>query len=288
MEPLPECPKDAETVNFCPIQVKLEEENNRFIPKPLEKEDTEILSVMWDRAPLRVGDCLYLEPGVIKRMIKTKRREVVADLDENKDPREFPEYYRKKGNIKGSNNDTPDPFDVVVIKQFRSELGEIKMRVQIFYRPENTHKGHTFAESAYLNELYYSEEKATISFDNVMGRCYVKFIDMNVENKQIEIWSEEGPDRFFFREWYNAEDREFEEPPLSAQRIGQAGKGGKGGKAKGKGKSSAKAEEADSDPPKEDPQPRYAGVRKPLRCLDIFSGCGGLSHGLHESGIAEV
>ena len=89
---------------------------------------------MWDKAPLRVGDCLYLEPGTVKRIIKTKRREVVAELDEDKDPVEFPEYYRKKGTIKGSNNDTPDPFDIVLIKQFKTDLGEIKMKVQIFYR----------------------------------------------------------------------------------------------------------------------------------------------------------
>ena len=280
--------KSDDAINYCPIAAKLEEENNRLVPKPLEKDDTEILSVMWDRTPIKVGDCLYLEPGIIRRKINTRRKEVVAELDENKDPVEFPEYYRKKGTIKGCNNDTPDPFDIVIIQHFINEFGEIKMRVRIFYRPENTHKGYTFAESKYLNELYYSEEEATISFDNVMGRCFVKYIDSNVDNKQIEVWTEEGPDRFFFREWYNWEDKEFDEPSLQARRIGQVGKGGKGGKAKGKGKSSAKTEESvDSEQPKEEAQPRYAPVSKPLRCLDIFSGCGGLSQGLHESGIAE-
>ena len=68
----------------------------------MEKEDTEILSVMWDRAPLRVGDCLYLEPGVIKRMIKTKRREVVADLDENKDPGSFRSTTGRKATSRGA------------------------------------------------------------------------------------------------------------------------------------------------------------------------------------------
>ena len=155
---------------------------------------------MWEKAPLKVGDCLYLEPDKIKRIIKTKRKEQVAELDKNYDPVKFPEYYRKKGTIKGSNNDTPDPFDIVRIKQFKNDLGEIKMKVQIFYRPENTHKGYTFAENKYLNELYYSEEKAFINFDNVMGRCFVKFNDMKVDNKQIEVWTEVGPDRFFFQE----------------------------------------------------------------------------------------
>ena len=112
---------------------------------------------MWEKAPLKVGDCLYLEPGTIKRIIKTKRKEQVAELDKNYDPVKFPEYYRKKGTIKGSNNDTPDPFDIVLVKEFKNDLGEMKMWVQIFYRPENTHKGYKFAESKYLNELYYSD-----------------------------------------------------------------------------------------------------------------------------------
>lgn len=27
---------------------------------------------------------------------------------------------------------------------------------------------------------------------------------------------------------------------------------------------------------------------QPLRCLDIFAGCGGLSEGLHQSGVVET
>ena len=148
---------------------------------------------MWEKAPLKVGDCLYLDPGTIKRRGESRLPSFTRTTH---DPVKFPEYYRKKGTIKGSNNDTPDPFDIVRIKQFKNDLGEIKMKVQIFYRPENTHKGYTFAEYKYLNELYYSEEKAF----NVMGRCFVKFNDMKVDNKQIEVWTEVGPDRFFFQE----------------------------------------------------------------------------------------
>ena len=42
VEPLPKCPKEAEAINFCQISDKLNKENNRFIPRPLEKEDTVI------------------------------------------------------------------------------------------------------------------------------------------------------------------------------------------------------------------------------------------------------
>ena len=73
-----------------------------------------------------------------------------------------------------------------------------------------------------------------------------------------------------------------DEPPSSAQRIGHKGKGGKG--KGGKGKSSAPKDE-DSDV-KDDSTPSFPPVDMKLRCLDIFSGCGGLSQGLHEVGVA--
>jgi len=102
----------------------------------------------------------------------------------------------------------------------------------------------------------------------------------------IEVWAEEGPDRWFFREMYNPHDKMNDEPPLSAQRIGQKGKGGK---AKGKGKSSApKTDENEAETKDADLHfPKYPFVGERLNCLDIFSGCGGLSQGLHESGVAD-
>ena len=83
------------------------------------------------------------------------------------------------------------------------------------------------------------------------------------------------------------DDQQFEEPPPSAQRIGQQGKGGKG-----KGKSSAPKKEEQDEEPKEKISvgavgADYPPVTKRLACLDIFSGCGGLSHGLHMAGVAD-
>ena len=53
----------------------------------------------------------------------------------------------------------------------------------------------------------------------------------------------------------------------------------------GKGKKSSAKEENLSTEKKEDGAlPKV----KPLQSLDIFAGCGGLSHGLHQSGVAET
>ena len=202
---------------------------------------------------------MYLSPNSVPLKIKKNRDVKETSIKKNVDEDLYPEYYRKRSHVKGNNNTTPDPFHVVMIKKIFKDCGEVKLRVQIFYRPEDTHKGSSAADNAYYNELYWTEEEATVAFSNVQGRCFVKFMDINVASKQCEVWTEEGPSRWFFREWYNLDTKDTEEPPLSAQRIGHKGKGGKD----------------------------YPPVTRPLKCLDIFSGCGGLSQGLHESGVAE-
>jgi len=279
------CPEGEESSAYCGMCTRKTEESKRWKPVLGEKtDDGDYSSLTWDRAPMKPGDSVYLEPGTAKLRIKAKSRDQVTgtgkdDVDENM----YPEYYRKRDYVKGNNNETPDPFQVCTVKKILKEQGEVKLCVQMYYRPENTHKGAKAAETAYYNQLYWSEEETVVPFSSVTGRCWVKYADLAVTDQVLELWTEEGPDRWFFREMYNSEEKSFEEPPPSAQRIGQKGKGGKG--KGGKGKSSApKTEESDSKDP--DSSPSFPPVPSKLRCLDIFSGCGGLSHGLHEAGVA--
>ena len=165
-----------------------------------------------------------MQAGTAKLKIKTKSREQVTGTEKDDvDETVYPEYYRKRDYVKGNNNDTADPFQVVTIKEILRENGEVKLRVQMFYRPENTHKGAKAGESAYYNQLYWSEER-TVAFSAVTGRCYVKFADLAVTDQMLEVWTEEGPNRWFFREWYNAEENSYEESLSS----GQKGMGGMG------------------------------------------------------------
>ena len=75
--------------------------------------------------------------------------------------------------------------------------------------------------------------------------------------EQIEQWPEEGPDRFY-RKIYQAARRQIEECEAGqSTRLRQL----------------------------KESYPRYPSVKTKLRCLDIFSGCGGLSLGLHQAGV---
>lgn len=49
------------------------------------------------------------------------------------------------------------------------------------------------------------------------------------------------------------------------------------GKGKGKSKSEIKYCET---------APNWGNIDRPLKCMDVFAGCGGLSEGLHQAGIA--
>jgi DNA (cytosine-5)-methyltransferase 1 len=75
-------------------------------------------------------------------------------------------------------------------------------------------------------------------------------------------WSDEGDDRFFISEAYNSDLMKFS--PLESEVVDVL-------------RSVLSSHPAASL----DPVP-------PLACLDIFAGCGGLSRGLHESGVTQL
>eukprot|EP00112_Aurelia_sp_Birch-Aquarium-sp1_P017776 Seg416.8 transcript_id=Seg416.8/GoldUCD/mRNA.D3Y31 product="DNA methyltransferase 1" protein_id=Seg416.8/GoldUCD/D3Y31 len=96
---------------------------------------------------------------------------------------------------------------------------------------------------------FFSTIEVTIEFKHVHGKCAV----ICGEDVPAEELQKEVADRFYYLEAYNANTREFEDLPSSAHNIVSKGK----------------------------------EIRK-LRSLDVFAGCGGLSQGFHQSGIAET
>lgn len=93
-----------------------------------------------------------------------------------------------------------------------------------------------------------------------MGRAYMAAQEGGAAGRLTD-WTDQGEDRFFVSEAYSAEGRAF--APLSPAAVA-----------------------AVSESLRRRPAPELATVT-PLRCLDIFAGCGGLSQGLHQSGATE-
>lgn len=221
----------------------------------------------------------------------------VKDVDEER----YPEHYRiTSDKIKGSNDNTSEPFRVARIIAIKingkkasvtaagsasdDESPQLVLKpesviavLQKYYRPENTHRGRQAAYQSRLNTLYWSEEEVSVAFSEIVGKCHVVYGD-NLTCSEDEFFLQ-GPYRFSFTQAYDPVKKMLEDPPSEALRIGAAGKGGKG-----KGKGSSKCV---NDTAKDGSFQQYPDVSRRLRTLDVFSGCGGLSEGFHQAGVAE-
>lgn len=106
----------------------------------------------------------------------------------------------------------------------------------------------------------------------MVGKCYLAYSE--ILDIPVAKWSLLGPDRFYFTETYNSQTREFLPVESPANLIGRQKKSSK------KSKSSV-AKKIDN--PK-----LWLSLENPLKTLDCFAGCGGLSEGLHQSGLSET
>jgi len=280
----------AVDVIFCPCCQRKDEELKALAPivkDSLQEADDKLTysSVVYKREEYKSGDFIYCFPEAFSFKAQPRPREKFKRR-ENVDEEVYTEYYRKSNDfIKGSNVDAPEPFRIGQIlsifkkkNAFGQDSGEIFVRIRKFYRPENTHKGFQATTHSDLNLLYWSFEEATIDFKFVHGKCSV----ICGEDVSIDELQKEVPDKFYFLEAYNGETKQFEDIPNIARSSFSKGKGK--GKGKGKAKLFSNGEEAVKNV---NDNPLGCQIKK-LRSLDVFAGCGGLTQGFHQSGIADT
>ncbi|XP_045468881.1 DNA (cytosine-5)-methyltransferase 1-like isoform X2 [Harmonia axyridis] len=250
----------------------------RLARKKCASVDYDGKEIKWMNETFTIGTCVFLKPEAYKFIIGFQRQNSNEVEPTKVDADLYPEYYRKVAeNVKGSNSDTPDTFVIARIEEIKyKEKEDTKLKVRIFYRPQHV-KGsiHSIYEKD-LNLVYWSEKVINTSFGNVIGICYV-FYGENLKDRRQ--WIGEGPYRFYFEESYDPDTQTMDDVPCIATKLGLQGKG-KGKMGKGK---SFKAEVDSFVLP-----PEWPKVAVPLKAMDIFAGCGGLSEGLHQSGICET
>ncbi|XP_076648177.1 DNA methyltransferase 1a isoform X2 [Halictus rubicundus] len=290
--PNPECRRKENIHRFCPACVRvttLEQCNTPKVCERIEeKSSREVIYgvVKYKGEEYRVGTAVFLKPGTFKFKHKIMYEDVKIKK-ENVDEDTYPEFYRKSSDYnKGSNYDTPDPFCIGYINMIYATTNDvivspsdINIKVNKLYRPENTHKDSISVEQADINMVYWSDEVCTVKFTDVVDQCYLAYSE-NL-NQPTNEWSASGPNRFYFNEVYNVQEKTFDDPPYHAISIGKTGKGKGNLKLKGK-----KTEEYQKKTFVNKPIDYKAVINK-LRTLDVFAGCGGLSEGLHQAGIAE-
>ena len=216
-----------------------------------------------------IGDAVYfnaksssslggINPKVFKKDDDSKDEEI--DLS---DETKYPEAYRKTDYVKGSNDATVSPFDIGIITEVFSPVGSfsnqnLRIKVRLLYRPHQLAclTGQQQFDKDF-NLLYWSEDFKTVEAVNVRGKCFVlprKSIDQDI----LE-WTSSGSNRFYFEEAYDKSDNEVIE--LNEQASNYSVEGNHGALPK---------------------------VEEPLRALDVFAGCGGLSSGLKQVGVSEA
>ncbi|CAG9770763.1 unnamed protein product [Ceutorhynchus assimilis] len=260
--------KDEEINEEGCISCKRKAKDKKYVNPDYDKPENVI---KWKKDAFKVGSGVLLKPEVYE--FTTAFPEPTYELKSNVDPIIYPEYYRKKftDSVKGSNVNTPRPFIVGIIEEILNKKDDIEISVRLFCRPEET-GSRLSSYTSDLTLVYWTGKVITTSFKNVTGKCYVTFSD-NVQS--VSKWSHEGPLRFYFGKMFDLKNKEFCEVPLSAQRIGTVGKGGK---SKSKVFTSKYAELP----------PAWEKLQQPLRSMDIFAGCGGLTEGLHQSGVCDT
>ncbi|XP_044758419.1 DNA (cytosine-5)-methyltransferase 1-like isoform X2 [Coccinella septempunctata] len=231
--------------------------------------------IKWMNETFTVGTCVFLKPEAYKFKAMYNRQSSNDGGGIKVDSDLYPEYYRKVAeNVKGSNVDTPETFIIARIEEIKHmEKEDTKLRVRIFYRPQHVKCSVNLIYEKDLNYVYWTEKIIETSFDNVMGKCYIFYGENLLDSRQ---WISEGPYRFYFEESYDVNSQKIGDVPSIAVKLGLQGKG-KGKMAKGK--SEVEPIVLPPDWPK---------VTVPLKAMDIFAGCGGLSEGLHQSGICET
>ncbi|XP_034947832.1 DNA (cytosine-5)-methyltransferase 1-like [Chelonus insularis] len=232
--------------------------------------------IVYRNEEYRLQNGVYILPSFVKYKYKfsiPNNQRSKQDVDDEI----YPEYYRKcliGDHVKGSNYDTPEPFAIGCIKAIYVSIQkeslknidedtdvdpkDVTILINKMYRSENTHQGSSLTPKSDFNLLFWSDEECEIPFSAVMGRCEIIY---RSSNESIDEWSLGKFHKFYFNQSYNADEEKFHEPSDEVRSIGSS--------------------------ILQNNKEKFTKV-KPLKTLDIFSGCGGLSQGFSTCGIADV
>lgn len=207
--------------------------------------------------PNRKGDCFFVKPSAIRMPLNLKLSEATQEDTsvQGLSGDEFTEKYRKvlrPPQIEDCNS--PDPYRICCIvpdqsgEKTRRRKMDSPVLVQPFYRDYEVCRG-----SRDNLHLYLSPKSFPIDLTDVIAPCEVVY---SVGGTLGTCFDTVRPP-FYFSQCYDAEENTYSEPASGAKQIGL---------------------HLVSRSPQSDT----------LKCVDVYCGCGGLSLGLQQSGVAET
>ncbi|WJX71695.1 DNA (cytosine-5)-methyltransferase 1 [Trifolium repens] len=169
-------------------------------------------------------------------------------------------------------------LEIIVKKETKqAEIKSTELKVRRFFRPEDVSSEKAYCSD--VQEVYYSDETYTISVQSIEGRCEVR--------KKIDVPEGCAPggifhNVFFCEHLYDPATGSLKKLPAHIKVKYSSGHTADAAARKKKGK--CKEGDSISEPDLE----RKSSNEKRLATLDIFAGCGGLSEGLHQSGVSST
>ncbi|KAG6551170.1 hypothetical protein Mapa_007405 [Marchantia paleacea] len=219
----------------------------------------------WQGVEYRINDYMYLDPEALKHSKPSSK---------------------PSDNIthKGGRNKGLHAFiicqllSVTLLPKANMKTESCSMRVRRFYRPEDV--DNMKAYKAQLHEVYYSEETFTVDMSNVRGKCEVRRNVQDLDTSKGAFY------HVFVCDYvHDPKTQTIKHLPgniklgSSDQKVDMTSL--RTTRAKGKGKARVDDEVQEQKNLEEENSPSLA-------TLDIFAGCGGLSEGLHQSGVSDT
>ncbi|TRY67204.1 hypothetical protein TCAL_02281 [Tigriopus californicus] len=213
-----------------------------------------------------VGDACLIDPDALPMShveVKVKKTPYTSKEQQIKDPEKYPEFFRfqfSKQGVRQSNDDNPDPFRIGIIEHINSNLPEVQIKIRKILRPEHTFQDPEEANHQDLHYVIYSNEFSFIEAKSIRGKCFL--CPKELLKMDPSEWFECGTNRFYFDRTYNSFEQVFEDlGPDVIERFSNL----------------KHAHESGALPQ----------INRPLKTLDVFAGCGGLSVGLEQSGVSD-
>ena len=229
---------------------------------------------------IHVGDAFLFEPNAWSAQVErqcNRQDEVREYIQAHKDESVYTEFYRKlapgplggtlaNGTYSDEGERGQRPCRVGIICDLTSKTPESATHawVRVLVRPEDTALSDTEAMHEPLNKLYWSDNIKQVRLTTVLQRCTVVRLGSDEERRQAEMEWAERPGVFFLdsERMCTCDGAVFLPLPATSPDL----------------------------PPVTalEPLDEPMSQAERLRCMELFSGCGGLSAGLDESGVAEA